>query len=98
MAGGERWNVVAINGEAAGDYSVIVQNGRIIGGFDDCTEWSFKTPESPIVVGDGAVCPPDENREAYWTIVNARRGDADWGESEMVLEAEGQQMAMRRPD
>ena len=53
MAGGERWKVVSVDGAPAGDMSVIVQDGRIIGGYDGCVDWSFKTPESPIVVGDG---------------------------------------------
>lgn len=96
MAGGERWDVVSINGEAVGDMSVIVNEGQIIGGYDGCTEWSFKTPESPVVVGDGEACPPDPARNAYWTVVNARRADGYWSRGEVLLDVNGHEMELKR--
>lgn len=63
------WVAVEIDGrKPAGEYRIVVRDGRIDGGRDGCNDWG-RDPERPeMIVINLQGCPDDPLRDAYWTI------------------------------
>lgn len=62
------WQVTAMDGVATNrsEVVVIIEDGRIIGGYDGCNNWGVDlSMDEPMIVSDAKACPDDPVISAY---------------------------------
>jgi hypothetical protein len=96
------WKAVNFDGSAitSENFLVVIRNGRVVGGYDDCNGWSYED-QNPDRNGDRMMlstlvqCPAEHPRRIYRTLVYAPKIDV-LGKNELELSRDGHEGRFRR--
>jgi hypothetical protein len=66
----ENWVSITIDGKAAPGFTLLMEDGRVTGGYDGCNGWGLSFQRG-LVVSDSQECPEDPVRTAYWSLARS---------------------------
>lgn len=66
----ENWVSTKIDGRSAPGFTLLIEDGRVTGGYDRFNRWGL-SPQRGVVVSDSQECPQDPMRTVYWSFARS---------------------------
>jgi len=72
----EEWTSVTIDARSASGFTLVIKDGKVIGGHDTCNGWGL-SDQPGLIVMTAQECPSDKNNDAYWALVRGEGATYD---------------------
>lgn len=94
-----RWRAVSIGGRPVGRgiYTIVVRDGRVVGGRDGCNDWGYVRHQGDWAIESTAIgCPDDPLQRLYFAALDPETHRLQPRDGTLVVAAGGAQATFRR--